>query len=222
MLSEQHSNTLGAKSSWKVKLSLAGRSHICPTWSACTAMLGAERAVQPRPAAQMWVLGSDNVQALGLDGSGLPVGAEGSLLRGEALGLIRSSEVLHSSRARSSLFFSSATRGLHRQKNEVPSVFCKEFRLFERFVWVFMYVFGYLPVYICMSMCVYIYEYLVRSSISKIKMKSTDNSRSNPAPEDEAAFNFSSSSMGICTVHFVASSIAFQSYINACSWKSSA
>lgn len=122
----------------------------------------------------MWVLGSDNVQALGLDGSGLPMGAEGSLLRGEALGLIRSSEVLHSSRARSSLFFSSATRGLHGQKNKVPSVFCKEFRLFERFV--FMYVFGYLPVYICMSMRVYVYEYLVRSSISKIKMKSTDNS----------------------------------------------
>lgn len=115
----------------------------------------------------------------------------------------------------------SATCGLRGQKNKVPSAFCKQFRLFGRFVWVHIYVFGSKPVYICVHVCVYIYENLVRSRISKMKMKSTDNSWSNHVPEDEAAFNFSSS-MGFCTVHFVASSIAFQSYLNACSWKSAA
>lgn len=60
-----------------------------------------------------------------------------------------------------------------------------------------------------------------RSSVSKLRAKAAGSSWGNPVPEDEAAFNFGSST-GICNQCVVASPLSFKSHVNAFSWKSSA
>lgn len=74
---------------------------------------------------------------------------------------------------------------------------------------------------VLVCVCTYTSQSSARSSVSKLRAKAAGSSWGNPVPEDEAAFNFGSSTE-IYNQCVVASPVSFKSHVNAFSWKSSA